>query len=126
MLNLSDEETTLLFGELDNIIDGSTNTSDANGHGTAMAGIVAADTGNGTGIAGVGYAGVKVMPVKVLGGDGTILHVVTMAGKNLKPVFGINVGSLGFLTCVNSSAYREAVVLSRSFNVWRAPPSRAQ
>src|SRR6185503_18503671 len=39
--------------------------------GTAMAGIVAAETGNGEGIAGVGYAGVKVMPVTVLGADGT-------------------------------------------------------
>src|SRR5439155_23330216 len=47
--------------------------------------------------------------IVVLGGDGTILQVVAMAGKNLKPIFGINVGSLGFLTCVNSSAYREAV-----------------
>ncbi|PYM00883.1 MAG: hypothetical protein DMF19_07960 [Verrucomicrobia bacterium] len=47
--------------------------------------------------------------IVVLGGDGTILHVVAMAGQSLKPIFGINVGSLGFLTCVNSSAYREAV-----------------
>src|SRR6266567_9411408 len=47
--------------------------------------------------------------IVVLGGDGTILNVVAMAVKNLKPIFGINVGSLGFLTCVNSSAYREAV-----------------
>ena len=47
--------------------------------------------------------------IVVLGGDGTILNVVAMASKNLKPIFGINVGSLGFLTCVNSSAYREAV-----------------
>src|SRR5881398_2577334 len=47
--------------------------------------------------------------IVVLGGDGTILNVVAMTGKNLKPIFGINVGSLGFLTCVNSSAYREAV-----------------
>ena len=36
-----------------------------------MAGIVAAETDNGTGIAGVGYAGVRVMPVTVLGADGT-------------------------------------------------------
>ena len=36
-----------------------------------MAGIVAAATDNGKGIAGVGYAGVKVMPVTVLGADGT-------------------------------------------------------
>src|SRR5439155_9256358 len=40
-------------------------------HGTEMAGIVAAATGNGEGVAGVGYAGVKVMPVTVLGADGT-------------------------------------------------------
>src|SRR5207253_5128513 len=47
--------------------------------------------------------------IVVLGGDGTILNVVAMARNHLKPIFGINVGSLGFLTCVNSSAYREAV-----------------
>src|SRR4030095_17217985 len=45
--------------------------------------------------------------IVVLGGDGTILNAFTMAGKNLKPIFGINVGSLGFLTCVDSCASRE-------------------
>jgi NAD+ kinase len=45
----------------------------------------------------------------VVGGDGTILHVVGQLGELIKPIFGINVGSLGFLTCANSSAYREAV-----------------
>ncbi len=45
----------------------------------------------------------------VVGGDGTILHVVGQLGEVIKPIFGINVGSLGFLTCANSSAYREAV-----------------
>jgi hypothetical protein len=53
------------------ILDGSNGLSDPNGHGTAMAGIVAAETDNGAGIAGVGYAGVRVMPVTVLGADGT-------------------------------------------------------
>lgn len=45
----------------------------------------------------------------VLGGDGTILNVVGQLGELIKPIFGINVGSLGFLTCLNSSGYRQAV-----------------
>ena len=45
----------------------------------------------------------------VAGGDGTILRVVGQLGETIKPIFGINVGSLGFLTCANSSTYREAV-----------------
>ena len=45
----------------------------------------------------------------VLGGDGTILHVVGQLSDVIKPIFGINVGSLGFLTCANSSTYSEAV-----------------
>jgi hypothetical protein len=51
-------------------VDGSAWSTDPNGHGTAMAGIVAAETGNGIGVAGVGYAGVSVMPVTVLGANG--------------------------------------------------------
>ena len=53
------------------MLEGIDGTADPNGHGTAMASIVAAGVDNGTGIAGVGYHGVSVMPVKVLGADGT-------------------------------------------------------
>jgi NAD+ kinase len=45
----------------------------------------------------------------VLGGDGTILNVAGQLGEATKPIFGINVGSLGFLTCVSSADYRKAV-----------------
>ena len=44
--------------------------SDDNGHGTAVAGIIAADTDNGIGVAGYCWA-CRLMPVKVLDADGT-------------------------------------------------------
>lgn len=45
----------------------------------------------------------------VLGGDGTILRVVHRLGAELRPLFGVNIGSLGFLTCVGSSEITRAV-----------------
>jgi len=45
----------------------------------------------------------------VAGGDGTILRVVGQLDESIKPIFGINVGSLGFLTTASSATYREAV-----------------
>src|SRR5437773_6258874 len=45
----------------------------------------------------------------VAGGDGSILRVIGQLGETIKPIFGINVGSLGFLTCASSSNYRDAV-----------------
>lgn len=45
----------------------------------------------------------------VLGGDGTILNAVAQLEDDIKPIFGINIGSLGFLTCAASTAYKEAV-----------------
>jgi hypothetical protein len=53
------------------ILDGSNGQTDPNGHGTWLSGIVAAVTDNAAGIAGIGYAGVRIMPVTVLGPDGT-------------------------------------------------------
>lgn len=47
--------------------------------------------------------------IVVMGGDGTLLRAVHQMGGHLKPVFGINIGSLGFLTCLGSQEYKHAV-----------------
>jgi NAD+ kinase len=45
----------------------------------------------------------------VMGGDGTILRVVHKLGGDIRPIFGVNIGSLGFLTCVGVSEIPRAV-----------------
>ncbi len=45
----------------------------------------------------------------ILGGDGTLLDAVRVMRDPVPPVFGINLGSLGFLTSLGSAAWREAV-----------------
>jgi len=57
----------------------------------------------------VAELGVMTDLLVVVGGDGSILRVIGQLGEMIKPIFGINVGSLGFLTCASSANYREAV-----------------
>ena len=57
----------------------------------------------------VAEMGAKADLLVVAGGDGSILRAVGQLGNASPPVFGINVGSLGFLTCIGSQSFREAV-----------------
>jgi len=45
----------------------------------------------------------------VMGGDGTILRAVQKLSDAIPTVFGINIGTLGFLTCLGSGEVQRAV-----------------
>ena len=51
----------------------------------------------------------KVELLLVMGGDGSILRAMHHVGPHLRPIFGLNIGSLGFLTCLPAKEYREAI-----------------
>lgn len=48
-----------------------------------------------------------------MGGDGTILRIVHKLRDRLPPIFGINIGSLGFLTCLGPGEISRAVASIR-------------
>jgi len=83
-----------------NLLNGTNDARDDNGHGTHCAGIAAAQTNNGIGIAGIaGPEGtVKIMPVKVLdwSGSGTAVDVangIVWAVDNGAKVISLSLGS---------------------------------
>ena len=96
---------------------GTSATTDPNGHGTAMAGIVAASTNNGSGIAGVGYDGVRIMPVTVLGSDGTGRDSDVIEGLVWAADHGADVALMAFSASGYSSALQTAIDYSWSKGV---------
>jgi hypothetical protein len=99
------------------ILDGSDCTSDPHGHGTWLAGIVAANTDNNNGIAGVGYNGVKIMPVTVLNADGIGQDSAIIAGVIWAVENGADVILMGFSNPGFSQNLQDAIDYAWENNV---------
>ncbi|MFI9024218.1 S8 family serine peptidase [Streptomyces sp. NPDC053560] len=83
------------------IVDGDDTPNDRNGHGTHVAGIAAAATDNGAGIAG-GAPGAKIMPVRVLTAAGSgakedITHGIVWAAEHGADVINLSLGETGLM-----------------------------
>jgi subtilisin family serine protease len=81
-----------------NFINGSNDTLDDNGHGTHVAGICAAATDNGVGVAGVTWEGVRLLPVKAFDNTGatdvaTLAEAIKYAADNGAQVINVSAGT---------------------------------
>ncbi|MET9268869.1 S8 family serine peptidase [Kribbella sp. NPDC003557] len=95
-----------------NLFNTATLPNDGDGHGTAVAGIIAAGTGNGIGIAGVAWDA-KIRPVKVLddngnGSDGKLVMGINWAVKNGARIINMSLGG-GYANEIVHDAIKNAV-----------------
>ncbi len=87
-----------------NAVDRNSDPTDRNGHGTHVAGIIAATINNGEGVAGVAGGGTKILPIRVMAADGSGFNEDIIAGIRYavsKDVQVINM-SLGSLLPLDS------------------------
>jgi hypothetical protein len=97
------------------IVNGDSNPSDDNGHGTRTAGIVGARADNGVGISGV-CPRCSIMPVKVVAADGTATALDVATGITWATDHGASIISLS-LGGTQSDAVSAAVSYAESKNV---------
>jgi subtilisin family serine protease len=79
-------------------VDGDENPADQNGHGTHVTGTIAADRGNGIGVAGVADNAAKVLPLRVLdangsGSVGNLIQAYAYAFQHGAKVVNLSLGS---------------------------------
>lgn len=98
-----------------NATNGTSDVRDFNGHGTHVAGIIAARSNNRIGVAGLA-PDAKILPVRVLGADGTgstavVARGITWAVRHRAQI--INMSLIG----ENDPSVRKAIEYARSQNV---------
>ena len=89
-------------------VNNDNDPQDDNGHGTHVAGIAAAETNNGIGVAGVSW-GAVIMPVKVLGADNKGYYSDIIKGLLYAAENGAKIINMSFGSKVEQQALQEAV-----------------
>ncbi len=97
-------------------VDDDDDASDANGHGTHVAGTIAQATNNGTGTAGVA-PGATIMPIRVLGADGSGTSVDVAAGIYWAVDNGAHIINMSLGSAANSTAIAMACEYAADNNV---------
>ncbi|CCE24486.1 S8 family serine peptidase [Methylotuvimicrobium alcaliphilum] len=98
-----------------NAVDGSTNSSDVHGHGTAVAGTAAATTDNANGVAGVAW-NAQILPVRITNSsDGWAYWSDIARGLNWAADQGADVANISYGVS-NSSTVTNAAQYMRSKN----------
>jgi hypothetical protein len=88
-------------------------TNDTNGHGTAVASIIAANTGNAVGLAGLGW-NTKVLAVRVLDSEGFGFSSVISSGIRCAVDQGARIVNLSLTAVEHSQAVADAVLYAQS------------
>ncbi|HEY0691249.1 MAG TPA: S8 family serine peptidase [Kribbella sp.] len=91
-----------------NFIHPGWSTNDDNAHGTMVSGIIAANTNNSTGVAGVAW-NAKILPVKVLDSSGSGLDSAITAGINWAASHGARVINMSLGGPVDDPVLHDAV-----------------
>jgi subtilisin family serine protease len=113
-----------------NIVDGDADTRDENGHGTAVAGVLAARTNNGAGVAGACWS-CSVMPIKVLGADGSgttadVAAGIIWAADHGARVINMSLGAPGttqaLSDAVSYALAKDVVIVASAGNAGAATP----
>ncbi|MGH2971720.1 MAG: S8 family serine peptidase [Gaiellaceae bacterium] len=113
-----------------NLISGSTVTGDDNGHGTAVAGVIAALANNGVGGAGV-CAACSILPIKVMGSNGNgdlatvaagIVRAADMHARVIDLSLGGPQGLDALQQAVSYAMSKGAIVIAAAGNSGQATP----